>query len=93
MMHRLADAWEEVGFVVTEREEVSEGAKIVGYELQNFPPRLKLASAKASYLRGGLQVDHGRAVGGHRAAAGPRGRVALGRLAEARAHVDPCRGL
>eukprot|EP00959_Pyramimonas_sp_CCMP1952_P281095 5875899-Pyramimonas_sp.AAC.1 len=54
MMEKIADAWEEVGFVVTELEVITEGSEIVGYELQNSPPRLRLASAKASYLEAAL---------------------------------------
>eukprot|EP00959_Pyramimonas_sp_CCMP1952_P376119 7878174-Pyramimonas_sp.AAC.1 len=55
MMEKIADAWEEVGFAVTEREVITEGSKVAGHGLQSSPPRLRLAIAKeASYLEAAL---------------------------------------
>ena len=50
LMLNMAQAWEEEGFVVNEKEVVEQGDKVVGYELQNFPPRVKLAGKKAVQL-------------------------------------------
>ena len=38
LMHRVADGWGHVGFVVTERVVAEDDLKVVGYRVQRSPP-------------------------------------------------------
>lgn len=50
LMHRAADDLVELGFKVTDRREDNEVDKIVGYEIQRNPARLRLPGPKAAAL-------------------------------------------
>ena len=47
LMHRVADAWEETGFLVPERVEAADDMKVVGYRVTRSPPALHLDVDKA----------------------------------------------
>eukprot|EP00959_Pyramimonas_sp_CCMP1952_P229956 4807760-Pyramimonas_sp.AAC.1 len=46
----MAENWEEQGFIVNEKAVVETGDQVVGYEMDNYPPRFRLASQKAAQL-------------------------------------------
>eukprot|EP00959_Pyramimonas_sp_CCMP1952_P104356 2181039-Pyramimonas_sp.AAC.1 len=39
-VERVASAWEEAAFLVTEKEQATEGREAAGYKLEHLPPRL-----------------------------------------------------
>eukprot|EP00959_Pyramimonas_sp_CCMP1952_P005305 111747-Pyramimonas_sp.AAC.1 len=49
-MHRAADDLVELGFKVADRRESNEMDKVVGYEIQQHPARLRLPAPKAAAL-------------------------------------------
>ncbi|CAK0804568.1 unnamed protein product, partial [Prorocentrum cordatum] len=59
MMHQLADALAEAGFVVTDRTEASDMRKVLGYAPQARPAQLRLPPARARELVQQLELMSG----------------------------------
>ena len=50
MMHESATALEDIGFIVSERTEASACLKVIGFEVERHPARLRVPVGKASLL-------------------------------------------